>query len=109
MSQPFDYLSTGNTGQTFGNEEVPQVVDEAIEQQRLEIAQLLPNVQAILDTIDGEVAAVSDIRAYIKTLGTRPVATEIKAEYAARELFIAMCERMKVNITNRLADVEQQL
>jgi hypothetical protein len=109
MSQAFDYLNTGNTGQTFGNEEVPQVVDEAIEEQRLELAQLLPSVQAILDTIDAEINAICDIRAYVKTLGARPTAADIKAEYAARELFIGMADRLKTNIANKVSDVERSL
>ena len=103
----FDFLNTGNTGVTFGNEDTPEVLDAALQQERLEIAELLPSVQGMLATIDAEIAAVSDIRAYIKTLGVRPTKAQVEAEYAARELFISMCERMRINITNRLSDLER--
>ena len=103
----FDQLNTGNTGMTFGNEEVSVAQDEAVAEQMHEAQLLLPSVQAIIDTIDAEVSAICDIRAYLKTLGSRASAADIKAEYAARELFIGMCERLKTNIANRVSDVEQ--
>ncbi len=104
----FDVLSTGNTGQTFGNEATPEVNTEAIEAQQAAIASLMPSVQAILDTLDAEVAAISDIRAYMTSLGPKPSAAVLSAEYRARELFIEMIGRLKSSITNKLADVEHQ-
>ena len=109
MSQQFDFLNTGNTGVTFGNEEVPAVTDELLQAQRLEAQELLPSIKVILATLDTEIAAVADLRAYMKELGPRPTAAVITAEYRARELFIDMVERLKINIANRVADHESQL
>lgn len=108
MSQVFDWLNTGNTGvnETFGNEEVPQVVDEAIQQQRLEAQELLPSIRAIMATLDEELAAIADIRSYMTTLGPKPSAAKLGEEYRARELYIGMIERLKLNIGNRVADYE---
>jgi len=108
MSQQFDFLNTGNTGvvDTFGNEDVPVEVDEAIQQQRLEAQELLPSITAILATLDAEITAVSDQRSYMKSLGPKPTKTQIEDEYRARELFIDMVERLKLNIANKVADYE---
>lgn len=106
MAYQLDQLSTGNSGQTFGNETESPVKDEAIAQQQLEVANLLPSVQAIIDTLSAEIEAVSDIRAYIKELGPKPTAAAIKDEYRARELFIAMVQRLQTNIANKVADAE---
>ena len=103
----FDQLNTGMSGQTFGNEEESPVKDEAIAEQQLELQKLLPSVAAIIDTLNAEIAAVSDIRAYITSLGPKPTADAIKDEYRARELFIEMVQRLQVNIANKVADVEQ--
>ncbi len=107
MTMQFDQLTTGNANiDTFGNEGITHEVDEAIQQQRQEAQELLPSIKAILATLDEEIAAISDIRAYLKTLGTRPTKAQIEAEYAARELYITMIERLKLNIGNRVADYE---
>lgn len=107
MSYQFDMLNTGmaNTD-TFGNETITNEVDEAIQQQRLEAQELLPSIKGILATLDAEISAVCDLRAYMKQLGTRPTKAQIEAEYAARELYITMIERLKLNIGNRVADYE---
>jgi hypothetical protein len=106
-----DYLNTGNSGivQTFGNEEVADSQIEAVEEQKREVSELLPSVKQILTVIDEEIAAVADIRAYMKLIGTRPTKAQIEQEYAARELFIGMAERLKTSIANKVADVEQEV
>ena len=102
----FDQLSTGNSAVTFGNEEPDESQQEVVETQARELAELLPSIKSVLATIDAEIAAVSDIRAYMKTLGNRPTKAQLEQEYAARELFITMAERLKLNIANRVSDVE---
>lgn len=107
MSQRFDYLNTGNIGNyTFGNEELPVEVDKALQEQHLQALELLPSIKAILATLDAEIVAVSDLRAYVKQLGNRATKQDIEAEYAARELYISMVERLKLNIGNKVADYE---
>lgn len=105
MAQQFDQLNTGNTGQTFGNEEVLPTNDEAIEQQNFDAAQLLPSVKQILAVIDEEVTAISDIRSYIKEL-TKADYHTITAEYRGRELYIEFLGRLKTSIANKVSDVE---
>lgn len=107
MSQQFDFLNTGNTGVTFGNEEVNAATDQALHEQDAQTAVLLPNVKAILATLQGEIDAVADIRAYMSTLGPKPSAAAITTEYRARELYIAMIDRLKINLANKVADIER--
>jgi len=109
MSYQFDQLNTGMTGvtmDTFGNETTTPAIDKAIQQQRLEAQELLPSIKGILATLDEEIVAISDMRSYIKSLGARPTKAQIEDEYRARELHIAMIERLKMNIGNRVADYE---
>lgn len=109
MSQQFDFLNTGNTGMTFGNEELNAVTDQALHEQDAQTAVLLPSIKAILLTLQAEIDAVADLRAYIKSLGPRPSAAAITSEYRARELYIEMIERLQQNVSNKVADYESQL
>lgn len=108
MSAQFDYLNTGNTGvtETFGNEDISPIVDEAIAEQRREAQELLPSIKAILATLDEEITAVADIRSYIKALGSQADWDAISSEYRARELYIEMIGRLKQSIANKVADYE---
>lgn len=109
MSQPFDYLNTGNSGvSTFGNEEVSTEQDEVVQEQQLAIEQLLPSVRQILDVIDEEIASVADIRAYMSTLGEAPDVLDIQAEYRGRELYVRFLQTMKSNITTQVGDVLEE-
>lgn len=106
MSQAFDFLNTGNTGVTFGNEETTDLKQELVSEQAQQAQELLPSVKAILATLDAEIAAIADIRAYMKSLGPKPSASVVTQEYRARELYIEMIERLKLNIGNKVADYE---
>jgi len=108
MSQQFDQLNTGSTGITFGNEEVNPATDQALHEQDAQTAVLLPNVKAIVATLQAEIDAVADIRAYMTSLGPKPTAAAITSEYRARELYIEMIERLKINLANKVVDYENQ-
>lgn len=107
----FDQLSTGNNGveSTFGNEEVDATKQEAIAEQQLELSALLPNVQQIRDTLDAEIAAVSDIRSYIKDLGSNADPEAIASEYRARELYIDMITRLKIGMDDKVGIIQGQI
>lgn len=104
-----DALYTGNTGlsATFGNEDVSQDQEEVISEQKRQIAELMPSVAAMLQTCDDEIAAISDIRAYIKTIGNRPTKSQLEAEYAGRELAIGFIERFKQSLLAQVSNAEQ--
>lgn len=111
-------LQTGNSGvsQTFGNEEVSPAQTEAIEEQRLELAELLPGVDAIKKVLDDEMDAVGDIRGYIKVLDDKAKETHIPvdkdvvfAEYRGRELYIELCKRLKQSIDDKVATAEAEI
>ena len=107
----FDSLSTGNNNvdATFGNEEADAIKQEAIAEQQLELSALLPNVQQIRDTLDAEIAAVSDIRSYIKELGSKADWDAIASEYRARELYIDMITRLKMGMDDKVGAVQEQV
>ena len=106
MSGTSDYYSSTNTSHTFGNEGQQTDAQELIEAQKAEIARLMPAAVDIKATIDEEIAAVSDLRAYIKTLGDSPSANSIQKEYRARELYIGFLERLKQAIDNKIVTAE---
>lgn len=107
----FDDLHTGNSGMetTFGNEEVSETIKEAIAEQQRELADLMPNVEQLRTTLDAEIAAISDIRSYINALGDNPDWKAIRDEYHARELHIAMIQRMRAGVDAKVYDTEQEL
>lgn len=103
-------LATGNSALdgTFGNEFEDDIKVEAISEQQHHLQELLPNVQYVIDVLDDEIEAISDIRAYIKTLGDKPDAATIQAEYRARELYIGLMERLKTNIDDQVKIAEHE-
>lgn len=105
----YDQLNTGNSGQTFGNEEQNPIIEEAIATQQLEIAQLMPQVDQIIAICEQEIATVSDIRSYITTLGDNPDALVIAAEYRARELYIQFLNNLKSGTLNQVTAVQDAI
>lgn len=103
-------LATGNSAlsPTFGNEDVQEIKEEAISEQRQVLAELLPGVKYIEDACEAEIAAISDIRAYIKSLGGNARGEAIQDEYRARELYIGFLNRLKTDISDKVSMAEQE-
>ena len=103
-----DMLHTGNSAVDFGfgNEQVSDDQQEAINEQQQHIADLMPDVEFLREHADAEIAAISDMRSYITALGPNPSAEAIQAEYRARELYIGYLNRFKGNIDDQVAMAE---
>lgn len=108
MAEP-DQLYTGTVPSTFGNEDEPEAKVEAMTEQARMIEELMPSVQWVRDNIDDEIDAVSDLRAYIKTLGDNPASVALMAEYRARELYIGYLTRLKEHVSQKELSAKQEV
>ena len=97
-----DDLNTGNSGvePTFGNEEQPTEVVEAIAEQNKLIQDLLPGVEWLEEKLDEALGKIKDFDTYMESLGANPKAQDIQVEYRARQMFSTLVENLKQELSN---------
>lgn len=105
-----DDLHTGASSNAFGfgNEVEPDTNVDAVSQQEQLMQQLLPSVEHYHKIFDEEIAAVSDIRGYIKELGPNPNSERVQAEYRGRELYIKLISNLKAELNDRVMAAERE-
>ena len=105
----FDDLNTGNAGvpdPTFGNEEKPTEVVEAIAEQNKLIQDLIPGAEWLQDKLTKAKEDVDNFGAYMDVLGANPKQEDIQAEYRARALFKGLVERIEQEISNNVSTAQ---
>ena len=94
---------SGGSSAAFVNDELNKPAEEEKKKQRQQRSDLLPVAKDIFTFLNEETAALADIRAYIHTLGEKPNAEELIAEYRARELYVNYLKRFELWMVNRLS------
>lgn len=94
-------LAIGITTGVFDNEIVDEQQDEKAEKQAKESKKLLPNLQMVLDTLDEEIAVISDVRSYMSMNLEKVNGDDIKAEFRARELYVNLITSLKASLVSK--------
>lgn len=95
-------------GGAFGNEGEPLELREQREEQITQATKLLPSVDVIREIIQARRLQVKDFASYLEALPPDAEGQTIKDEYRARQLHLTFLDELLADISNRVANFEEQ-
>ena len=92
----------------FGNEGEPLELREQREEQITQATKLLPSVDVIREVIEARRKQVKDFATYLEALPENADGQAIKDEFRARQLHLTFLNELEADISNRVANFEEQ-
>jgi hypothetical protein len=103
-------LATGmGSPETFGNENLDDETQQAVEAERAEIAKMLPTAQKEIDRLNAEITAANSLTDFADSLGVMPTdlpEDQLRVKLEARFAYINLLVNRKLEILDGLDHVE---